>query len=81
MEMKHGFVSTSAKVSLTQFGRRLTEDMVRLGTKDGVSIWFSPLLTSSYGKQALSRFDTFEKVTISTHLAAGRVVLNYKVTL
>lgn len=80
-ETRSGFISSSAKVTLTQFGRRLTDDITRLGKKDNVSIWFTPLYTSVLDKQPLSEFDTFEKLTLSTYHASGEVILHYRISL
>ena len=80
-EVKSGFITPRAKVSLTQFGRKLTDDLVRLGKADGISIWFTPLFDGVHGKQSLSQFDTFKKLTVSTFGGSGRVVIHYRIAL
>ena len=82
VSIKHGFISASAKATLTALGSRFTNDLMNLGKKDEIHMWFTPLFRSWGAEKYLSEFDQFEKIgNVSCDSAECKVVLHYRVQL
>ena len=77
--LKSGIISSSVKISLTEAGKRVTQDLIQLAQKDGIKIWFNPLFSDlALHGQNLSSFDVFEKVKLGRH---GVIVLHYEIQI